>query len=139
MLELTQLIQGLAPALETNVGILVEIIKGIYCISSGGVTMKNISRWTDKGQLSKHSAFFFLFHGLVIPQRVVISLYLYGKPLPYALHFSLGRDGKRQSDKHTFGVNWFYSSIAGRVIRSVSNHVISIVDTKKEKSFVLEV
>ena len=49
MLELSQLIKGLAPALGTKVGILIEIIKGAYCISSGGVTMKNISRWTGKG------------------------------------------------------------------------------------------
>ena len=49
MLELQQIIMSLSPALGTNVGIIEQIIKGIYCVSSGGSTMKNISRWTGKG------------------------------------------------------------------------------------------
>ena len=49
MLELQQILLSLAPALETNVGIVEQIIKAVYCVSSGGVTMKNLSRWTGKG------------------------------------------------------------------------------------------
>ena len=138
MLELTQLIQGLAPALETNVGILVEIIKGIYCISSGGVTMKNISRWTDKGASYRSIQRFFSCSMDWLSLNVLLFRTAYMEsPCPMRYILALDETVKGKAGKHTFGVNWFYSSIAGRVIRSVSNHVISIVDTKKEKSFVL--
>jgi len=42
-----------------------------------------------------------------------------------------------KAGKKTHGINWFYSSIIGKVIRSVSYHVVSIIDTQKEESFVL--
>jgi hypothetical protein len=47
MPELTQLFIGLAPTLEDNYRHLLQIIKGVYSISSGGVTMKSIARWSD--------------------------------------------------------------------------------------------
>jgi hypothetical protein len=43
-----------------------------------------------------------------------------------------------KAGKHTHGVGWFYSSIAGKVIRAISHHVISLVDTEQESSFVLK-
>ena len=48
MLELTFL-EGLQPYLTVNITILHEVIQSIYCVSGGGVTMKNISRWTGPG------------------------------------------------------------------------------------------
>lgn len=138
MLELTQLIKGLAPALGTKVGILVEIIKGTYCISSGGVTMKNISRWTGKGASYRSIQRFFSRPTDWLALNVLLFRMAYlESPCPMRYILALDETVEGKAGKHTFGVNWFYSSIAGRVIRSVSNHVISIVDTKKEKSFVL--
>lgn len=45
MLELTFL-EGLQPYLQVNIAILHEVIQSIYCVSGGGITMKNLSRWT---------------------------------------------------------------------------------------------
>ena len=138
MLELTQLIKGLAPALGTKVGILIEIIKGAYCISSGGVTMKNISRWTGKGASYRSIQRFFSHPTDWLALNVLLFRMAYlESPCPMRYILALDETVEGKAGKHTFGVNWFYSSIAGKVIRSVSNHVISIVDTKKEKSFAL--
>ena len=49
MLEIELLLTELSSLLNVKIGVLGEIMKGIYCISSGGVTMKNISRWTGGG------------------------------------------------------------------------------------------
>jgi putative transposase len=43
----------------------------------------------------------------------------------------------KKAGKRTFGVSWFYSSIAGKAIRSICFHAVSVVDTQKERSFSL--
>lgn len=138
MLELHQIVMGLAPVLGTNVGIIEQIIKGIYCVSSGGVTMKNIARWTNKGCSYRTVQRFFsaptdwLQLNLLLLRHLII-----GVPDSNRYVLALDEVVEGKSGKQTFGIDWFYSSIAGQAIRSVSNHVISLVDTEKEKSFVL--
>ena len=138
MLELQQIIMSLSPALGTNVGIIEQIIKGIYCVSSGGSTMKNISRWTGKGCSYRTIQRFFahpidwLVLNFILLKSIIVGI-------PDAKHYMLAFDEvvEDKSGKHTFGLAWFYSSIAGKVIRSISHHVVTLVDTKKENSFVL--
>lgn len=132
------LLTELSPLLKVKIGVLREIIKGIYCISSGGVTMKNISRWTGGGCSYRTVQRFFsspidwLAMNIILLRTVVLGV-------PSASKYVLAMDEvvEKKAGKHTWGVDWFYSSIAGKAIRSVSNHVISLVDTEKEKSFVL--
>jgi putative transposase len=138
MPELTNLLKALAPAIETNVQLLGEIIKGIYRISSGGVTMKNISRWTGKGGSYRSIQRFYsnpidwlklniiLFNFAHLPEKNLLRYVL-----------ALDETVEDKAGKQTFGINWFYSSLVGKVIRSISSHVVSIVDTHKEKSFAL--
>ena len=132
------LLTQLSPLLNVKIGILREIIKGIYCISSGGVTMKNISRWTSTGCSYRTIQRFFAspvdWLGMNI---ILLRTRLLG--IPNASRYVLAVDEvvEKKAGKRTWGVNWFYSSIAGKAIRSVSNHVISLVDTEKEYSFAL--
>ncbi len=138
MLELTQLLKELAPVLKTNVRILQEIVKGIYGISSGGVTMKNISRWTAKGGSYRSIQRFFSNRIDWLSLNILLFQAAYlGQSEGQRYVLALDETVRGKAGKQTYGVNWFYSSIAGKVIRSISSHVISIVDTKKEKSFVL--
>jgi len=138
MLELHQILLSIAPALGTNVGIVEQIIKGVYCISSGGVTMKNISRWTGKGGSYRNIQRFFSnsvdWLGINI---LLLRTLIIGVPASkdYVLAFDEVVEDK--SGKKTHGLGWFYSSIAGKTIRSVSHHVVSLVNTKQENSFVL--
>ncbi len=138
MLELTNILKALAPGLETNVQLLGEIIKGIYRISSGGVTMKNISRWTDKGG-SYRSIQRFYSHSIDWLKLNILLFNFAYLPEKTGFRYVLALDEtvEDKAGKRTFGINWFYSSIVGKVIRSISSHVISIVDTEKGKSFAL--
>lgn len=138
MLEIEMLLQHLSPILKAKIGVLEEIIKGIYSISSGGVTMKNIARWTSKGCSYRTIQRFFsspidwLGLNLLLLRVVVMGI-------PDSTRYVLAVDEvvEKKAGKQTWGVAWFYSSIAGKAIRAISNHVISLVDTEKEHSFVL--
>ena len=78
MLELHQLLSVLAPALGANINIIEEIIKGIYGISSGGVTMKNIARWTGKkGSYRNIQRFFAHSNRLVMFEYTFVEECLY--------------------------------------------------------------
>lgn len=138
VLEIEMLLTELSPLLNVKIGFLREIIKGIYCISSGGVTMKNISRWTSRGCSYRTIQRFFaspvdwLGMNMILFRTIVLGI-------PSGSRYVLAVDEvvEKKAGKKTWGVNWFYSSTAGKVIRSVSNHVISLVDTEKEYSFAL--
>jgi len=138
MLELQELLNVIAPALGANVGIIEEIIKGIYRVSSGGVTMKNISRWTGKGGGYRNIQRFFAQPTDWLALNILLLTSTYANSSSKDRYIiALDEVVEAKAGKCTFGVAWFYSSIAGRVIRSISNHVISLIDTEKEKSFVL--
>lgn len=138
MLELQHILMGLAPVLGTNVNIIEQIIKGIYCVSAGGVTSKSICRWTGKGG-SYRTIQRFMSHpvdwlglNLALLKSIVAQA---NDSKRYMLAFDEVVEGK--AGKKTYGISWFYSSILGKVIRSVSHHVVSLVDTQRENSFVL--
>jgi len=139
MLELQHILMSLAPALGANVGIIEQIIKGLYCVSTGGGTMKNIARWTAKGASYRTIQRFFsqpinwLHLNLLLLKGVVSGQSDDAKR--YALAFDEVVEDK--SGKKTYGLSWFYSSIAGKAIRSISHHVVSLVDMQRENSFVL--
>ncbi len=141
MLELSLILELLTPVLDTNVGIMREIIKGTYRISCGGVTMKNISRWTGKGGSYRNvQRLFSVSLDWLALNLLLFELCYLSKPDAesserYMLAFDEVVEDK--AGKKTHGINWFYSSILGKVIRAVSYHVVSIIDTQKEESFVL--
>ncbi len=100
--------------------------------------MKNISRWTGRGCSYRTIQRFFssptdwLKMNLILLRSLIVGI-------PESNRYVLAVDEvvEKKAGKGTWGVNWFYSSIASRPIRSVSHHAISLVDTEKEYSFVL--
>lgn len=141
MSTLSLILELLAPALDTNIGIMSELIKGTYRISCGGVTMKNIARWTSKGGSYRNIQRFFSvsFDWLALNLLLFELCYLSKADAESAERYMLAFDEvvEDKAGKKTHGVNWFYSSIIGKVIRAVSYHLVSIVDTQKDESFVL--
>ena len=138
MLEFSELLLHLEPALNANVNILIEIIKSIYSISSGGVTMKNISRWSGKGASYRSIQRFFSSPTNWLELNLLLFVNLYVVDFDGERYIlSLDEVVEDKAGKHTHGINWFYSSICGKVIRSISCHTISIIDTVREQSFVL--
>ena len=122
MLEIGMLLTQLSPILKVKIGVLEEIIKGIYSISSGGVTMKNISRWTGKGCSYRTIQRFFsspvdwLGMNLILLRVVVMGI-------PGSNRYVLAVDEvvEKKAGRRTWGVDWFYSSIAGKAIRDTSS------------------
>jgi hypothetical protein len=136
MPELTQLFIGLSPTLGGNYSHLIHIIQAVYCIGSGGVTMKNVARWSDISYRTVQRVFAERIDWLALNLILLQSLWL-ESPDPQRYILAMDETVKGKAGKHTFGLGWFYSSIAGKVIRAISYHVVSVVDTKRERSFVL--
>ena len=136
--ELASIIGTLSSAIGCNIGTFIEMAKGIYCISSGGVTQENISRWTGKKgsyrslqRLVQKSINWLNLNVLLLQNHWLED----GGEQRYVL--AVDEVVAKKAGKKTFGVNWFYSSIAGKAIRSISFHAISVVDTKRARSFAL--
>lgn len=137
--ELVRLLSVLAPILGRNIGTFTEMAKGIYCVSSGGITQENISRWTGRFgsyrslQRLMHSKIAWLQLNLLLLQNYWLDK---GRDVNRYI-LAIDEVVRKKAGNRTHGVSWFYSSIVGQVIRSVSFHAVSLVDTHKERSFAL--
>lgn len=139
MLELTFL-EGLQPYLTVNIAILHEVIQSIYCVSGGGVTMKNLSRWTcNKGSYRNIQRLYASpIDWLSLNIYLITSCY-FGNQFSGEYLLAVDETVEGKSRKKTWGISSFYSSIVGKPIRSVSFHAISLVEVVSGKSFMLEV
>lgn len=139
MLELTFL-EGLQPYLSVNIAILHEVIQSIYCVSGGGITMKNLSRWTGaKGSYRNIQRLYgSQIDWLALNIYLITSCY-FGYELSGEYLLAVDETVEGKSRKKTWGISSFYSSIVGKPIRSVSFHAISLVEVVSGTSFMLEV
>jgi len=139
MLELTFL-EGLQPYLSVNIAILHEVIQSIYCVSGGGVTMKNISRWTGPGGSYRSIQRLFSSEIDWLDLNLHLIAYCYfGYSFSGEFLLAVDETVEGKSRKKTWGVSWFYSSIVDKPIPSVSFHAISLVEVSSNKSFTLDV
>ena len=100
--------------------------------------MKNISRWSGKGASYRSIQRFFSNPTNWLELNLLLFVNLYVIDFDRERYIlSLDEVVEDKAGKYTHGINWFYSSICGKVIRSISCHVISIIDTTREQSFVL--
>lgn len=102
--------------------------------------MKSIARWTDKGGSYRSIQRFFSrkINWLELNILLLQSTWLTSRPAPGRYLLAVDEVVEGKAGKRTFGVNWFFSSIAGKVIRAISHHVVTLVDAEKERSFVLK-
>ena len=125
-----------------NIRVLQEIIKSCYCISSGGVTMKNLSRWAGSGASYRTIQRFFGTEIAWITLNIILfQIWLDDQGIKFdQTRFVLAVDEVvvTKSRKQTYGVGWFYSSIIQKVCPSICTQVVSLIDTKKRRSFPLQ-
>lgn len=102
--------------------------------------MKNIARWTDKGGSYRSIQRFFSIKTNWLELNILLlqGFWLTTSTTPGRYVLAIDEVVEGKAGKHTHGVNWFFSSIAGKVIRAISHHVVTLVDTKKERSFFLK-
>ena len=136
MEQLTELIVRLSQFIPSaNVTHLLEIINGIYSISSGGVTGLNISRYCSISYRTIQR-----FMAVDIPwNKLLISMlgtFLSGYKGQYLLAIDETVEDKAGKSTHKLG--YFFSSKLGKAIKSVSFGVISLVPVDKKKSYTLD-
>ena len=138
MLNILELLILVLPSDLPYLNNLSKIVKGIYSISTGGITQKNISRQTQSDGLSLRSVQRF-FATLINWELLYLSCISYffgcGNQKTYLL--AIDEVVEKKSGKATPKVGWFYSSIVGKAIKSICFHVVSLVEVDTRKSLVV--
>lgn len=138
MLNILELLSLVLPTDLPYLNILSKIVKGIYSISTGGVTQKNISRQTQDDGLSLRSVQRF-FATPINWELLYLSCisYFFGSDNQKTYLLAIDEVVEKKSGKATPKVGWFYSSIAGKAIKSICFHVVSLVEVGSRKSLVV--
>lgn len=138
MLDILPLLLSLSSQLDgANIQRLCSIIKSIYCISSGGVTIQNISRWIS-GKGGSYSSIQRFYNTPIDWMGINVALF-------YQFYYVLDRvyllcgdeTVEDKAGKCTYGIGWFFSSIVGVPIRGICILGLSIIDTSRSKSWLL--
>ena len=102
---------------------------------TGGVTMRNISRWTKKGGSYRTIQ---RFYNTLIPWGtlcwVFFEAHLYDPDDVYLL-VSGDETVVPKSGAETYGLSRFFSSIIGKAIRGLAFFAVSIIRVKKRRSY----
>ena len=111
------------------------IIQGIYSISGGGITQLNISRYSS---ISYRSVQRFMALQLPWDKLLVASVvsHVEGDKGPQILAYDDTVEGK--AGKETSKVGYFFSSIAGKAIKSVAFGVLGLVSVNEGSSVVVD-
>jgi len=148
--EITNILQELGDEFNGKTGVIQEMISSTYSISTGGVTMLNMSRWSGatgsyrsiQRMMSTHWDWlkinlicFGMWTCMTLhPQRSEEELAILKKR--YIL--TLDEVVEPKSRSKTYGIGRFFSSIIQKPVNAIKTHVASIVDREKRKSFVLD-
>lgn len=115
-----------------NLGILILAILSM----SGSKTMLNISRWTKK-ELSYRSIQRFFADNSIPWLELKLKLFMINIFKNQKLILAVDETIVTKSGKKTYGMDYFFSSIYQKVIKSLCFSCISIIDVEKIKSYPL--
>ncbi|MDZ7880229.1 MAG: transposase [Saprospiraceae bacterium] len=136
MEQLASLILSLSRLIPSaNIGHFLSIVEGIYSISSGGVTQLNISRYSSISYRSvqRFMSLSISWYQLLI-RMLVVHLSNYRGVYLLVIDETVEDKAGKQTDK----IGYFFSSKLGKVIKSVSFGVLSLVAVDKRKSYVVD-
>jgi len=134
MIPITEILTILSPELsQVNLRILSEICKGVFRLT-GSVTGLNISRYTDKSGSYRNIQRFFASQIDWEHLRILLfSKFLFQKEDTYILAADECVEAK--SGKSSFGLAYFFSSLASKVIPSICFAHLSILSVEKKDSY----
>ena len=134
MITITEILTVLLSELSsTNLNILVEISKGIFRLS-GKTTGLNISRYTDKGGSYRNIQRFFAETFDWSKMKIILfEKFLFSENDTYVIAADECVEDK--AGKSTFGIGRFFSSISGKVIRSISFLHFSLLSITDHDSY----
>lgn len=135
MEQLPSLILSLSSYIPSaNIAHFLEIIKGIYSMSSGGVTQLNISRYCSISYRSVQR-----FMSMEIPWYKLLIMVLISHLKGYKGTYLVAIDEtvEDKAGKQTAHLGFFYSSKLGKVIRSISIGGLSLIAVDKRESYMV--
>lgn len=120
---------------SANIGHFLSIIHGIYSISSGGVTQLNISRYSS---ISYRSVQRFMSLPISWHQLLITMLVVHLSSYRGVYLLAIDETVEAKAGKSTDKIGYFFSSKLGKVIKSVSFGVLSLIAVDKRKSYVVD-
>jgi len=138
MLEIVALLQSIAPVVSRTV--LKQMSQVIYglLITSGRITMLEISRWTEGG--GSYRTVHRWYHSQLIWLQIMWILFTSQLWKVGHEYIAAGDEvvfGK--AGKETHGVGYFFSGLQQRVIPSLSFFVFSLIDVNERQSYPIQV
>jgi putative transposase len=126
-------LSGLIPS--ANIAHFIEIINGIYSISSGGVTQLNISRYCSISYRSvqRFMSIEISWYKVLI---TMLSSHLKDKKGVYLL--AIDETVEDKAGKSTSKIGYFFSSKLGKVIKSISVGCLSLIAVETRSSYVVD-
>ena len=134
MNEIFVLLQNIAPLLEpTILRQMSHVIFGMLAIS-GRITMLGLSRWTERGGSYRTIQRFF---SESLPWKAIQWLFFQKCILKPADEYAIFGDEVvvSKAGKKTYGVDRFFSGLQQQVIPGISFFVLSLANTKEERSY----
>jgi len=137
MTEILALLQNIAPLLEKTIfRQMSQVVFGML-VASGRITMRGLSRWTEKGGSYRTIQ---CFYHRVIYWKVIQWLFLRECFLKLEDEYIIAGDEVVVSKpgKKTYGLDRFFSGIQQQVIAGLSFFVFSLVNVCEERSYPMQ-
>lgn len=137
MTEILALLQSLAPIVSATV--LRQMSHVLYgmLISSGRITMLELSRWTEKG--GSYRTIQRLYHTPMLWLQIQWIFFVNQLHKSKDEYIAAGDEvvfGK--AGKETYGIGRFFSSLQNRVIPGLSFFVFSVINVKERQSYPMQ-
>lgn len=137
MTEILALLQSIAPVVSaTTLQQLSRVIYGML-ISNGRITMKELSRWTEKG--GSYRTIQRLYHTPMLWLQIQWTFFISQLQRTNHEYIAAGDEvvfGK--AGKETYGIGRFFSSLQNRVIPGLSFFVFSVINVKERQSYPIQ-
>lgn len=137
MTEIVALLQSIAPVISTTtLRQLSQVVYGML-ISSGRITMLELSRWTEKG--GSYRTIQRLYHTPILWLQIQWILFTSQFHQTDREYIAAGDEvvfGK--AGKETYGLGRFFSSLQNRVIPGLSFFVFSLIDVQERQSYPIQ-
>lgn len=137
MSEIVALLHSIAPVLSTTVLRQVSQVMYGMLISSGRLTMLELSRWTERG--GSYRTIQRLYHTPLVWLRIQGILFTSQFHRTDHEYIAAGDEvvfGK--AGQQTYGLGRFFSSLQNRVIPGLSFFVFSLVDVEERQSYPIQ-
>jgi len=137
-MNILALLQCIQPDLsKTDLRRLSRIAQAMLSMS-GRVTMLGLSRWAGKG--GSYRTVQRLFNAVISWPDVFCKFFMRHLYRPGAEYFLVGDESvATKSGKETYGLDYFFSGLMNKVVKSIAIFSLSLVSVEERRSYPLHV